>query len=155
MAQTCRVTPPEALAYAPLPDGGGHPTTSGAPTETAMRALLESDDDAMVAFCLLYLDDYVWGGYELPRACARSDEVRRLTTPYDCEGASPEESEGETSETRETAPVDVAANEGETERPPGAAAPKQSFAEAVRSRFSSSAAPRETAEDDDALPIIL
>ena len=44
---------------------------------------LESDDDAMVAFCLLYLDDYVWGGYELPRACARSDEVRRLTTPYD------------------------------------------------------------------------
>ena len=78
LATTCRVTPPDALAYAPLPDGGGHPTTSGAPTEAAMRALLESDDDAMVAFCLLYLDDYTWGGYELPRACARSDEVRRL-----------------------------------------------------------------------------
>ena len=140
MAHTCRVTPPEALAYAPLPDGGGHPTTSGAPTEAAMRTLLESDEDAMVAFCLLYLDDYTWGGYELPRACARSHEVRRLTTPYDFD---PEV---------ETELVDVAADEGEAERPTSAAAPRRSFAEYARSHFSRRRAPR-GADDDVALPV--
>ena len=135
LAKTCRVTPPEALRYAPLPDGGGHPTTSGAPTEDAMLALLESDDDAMVAFCLLYLDDYTWGGYELPRACALSDVVRRLTTAYGAETAGDENDV-------------VAAEEGEAER---AETPKQSFAQYVRSHF---AAPRKE-EEEEALPFVL
>lgn len=147
LATTCRVTPPDALAYAPLPDGGGHPTTSGAPTEAAMRALLESDDDAMVAFCLLYLDDYTWGGYELPRACARSDEVRRLTTPYEMDAPGTQKQE------RETETIDAAdiPPKGEAER---AETPKQSFAEYVRSHFA--APPRAKEERKDALsPFIL
>ena len=135
LAKTCRVTPPEALRYAPLPDGGGHPTTSGAPTEDAMLALLESDDDAMVAFCLLYLDDYTWGGYELPRACALSDLVRRLTTAYGAETAGDENDV-------------VAAEEGEAER---AETRKQSFAQYVRSHF---AGPRKE-EEEEALPFVL
>ena len=141
LATTCRVTPPEALAYAPLPDGGGHPTTSGAPTEAAMRALLESDDDAMVAFCLLYLDDYTWGGYELPRACARSDEVRRLTTPYEIDAPGTE---------TETETID-AADQGEAER---AETPKQSFAEYVRSHFAAPPRAKEKRKDASS-PVIL
>ena len=43
-----------------------------------MQRYLEGNDDAMVAFCLLCLDDYAWGGYELPRACAESSTVMSL-----------------------------------------------------------------------------
>ena len=149
LAETCRVTPPEALRYAPLPDGGGHPTTSGAPTEDAMLALLESDDDAMVAFCLLYLDDYTWGGYELPRACAVSDVVRRLTTAYEVGDAVSPETPSPEAGTVEAETDEVAAEEGEAER---AETPKQSFAQYVRSHF---AAPREEEEEEEALPFVL
>ena len=55
------VTPASALRYDPLPNGGGHPETSDNDAQAAMQRYLEGNDDAMVAFCLLYLDDYAWG----------------------------------------------------------------------------------------------
>ena len=78
LGEFCGVTPLSALEYRDLPDGGGHPFTSDSAAQDAMTALLEEDEDAMVAFCLMYLDDYRWGGYELPEACAKSDLVRLL-----------------------------------------------------------------------------
>lgn len=78
LADTCGVTPASALRYDPLPNGGGHPETSDNDAQAAMQRYLEGNDDAMVAFCLLYLDDYAWGGYELPRACAESSTVMSL-----------------------------------------------------------------------------
>ena len=83
LANTCRVQTAEALKYDPLPNGGGHKETSGSIFEDAMRNLLQSDDDAMVSFCLLFLDDFTWGGYELPEACAKSEAVQKLTTEYE------------------------------------------------------------------------
>lgn len=78
LAEACGVTPKSALRYDPLPNGGGHPETSDNDAQAAMQAYLEGNDDAMVAFCLLYLDDYAWGGYKLPRACAESSVVKSL-----------------------------------------------------------------------------
>ena len=56
LADTCGVTPASALRYDPLPNGGGHPETSDNDAQAAMQRYLEGNDDAMVAFCLLYLE---------------------------------------------------------------------------------------------------
>jgi hypothetical protein len=125
------VTPSSALHYDPLPNGGGHKETSGSVGEVAMRDLLTSDDEgtscvsqipptvcpyttdmflaklqAMVAFCLLYLDDFTWGGYELPAVCADSEVVAKLTTKYEKDPPSKDESGAKTQVRQNTPRVD-------------------------------------------------
>lgn len=59
-----------------LSDGGGHGHTSKDKdgTQAAMLALLTEDAEAARVFCLLYLDDYLLGNYELPEACVDIQE---------------------------------------------------------------------------------
>ena len=62
----------QKLKYRRLPNGGGHLVTSEDQygTQRAMKELISEDKDAAHAFCLLFIDDYVMGGYELPRLCS-------------------------------------------------------------------------------------
>jgi hypothetical protein len=61
---------------------------------------------AMVAFCLLYLDDFTWGGYELPAVCADSEVVAKLTTKYEKDPPSKDESGAKTQVRQNTPRVD-------------------------------------------------
>ena len=72
LASTCGVEPPEALTYKEFSNGGGHEYTSADEdgTQAAMTQLLAEDEYAARAFCLLFMDDYLVGNYELPQACS-------------------------------------------------------------------------------------
>ena len=146
LATTCRVTPPDALAYAPLPDGGGpHHQRRAPPRRRCARS-------SRTTTRWLRFASSIWtttpGAGTSYRARARaSDEVRRLTTPYEIDAPGTEKQE------RETETIDAAdiPPKGEAER---AETPKQSFAEYVRSHFA--APPRAKEERKDALsPFIL
>ena len=48
------------------------------PLDKAMERLLNEDEDALRAFCLMFLDDYTWGGYDLPKTCAEDPRIQAL-----------------------------------------------------------------------------
>ena len=79
LAKTCNVHPQHELKYRHLPSGGGHFATRGDQgPDQAMERLLSEDKDALRAFCLMFLDDYTWGGYDLPKTCAEDSRIRAL-----------------------------------------------------------------------------
>jgi hypothetical protein len=43
-----------------------------------MEHVLGKDKDALRAFCLMFLDDYTWGGYDLPKTCAEDPRIQAL-----------------------------------------------------------------------------
>lgn len=79
LAKTCDVHPEHELKYRHLPSGGGHFATRGEQgPDKAMERLLSEDEDALRAFCLMFLDDYTWGGYDLPKTCAEDSRIQAL-----------------------------------------------------------------------------
>ena len=77
------------------------PTVCPYTTDTFLAKL-----QAMLAFCLLYLDDFTWGGYELPAVCADSEVVAKLTTKYEKDPPSKDESGAKTQVRQNTPRVD-------------------------------------------------
>jgi hypothetical protein len=79
LAKTCQVRPERELKYRDLPSGGGHYATRGEQgPDKAMEHVLSKDKDALRAFCLMFLDDYTWGGYDLPKTCAEDPRIQAL-----------------------------------------------------------------------------